>query len=78
METEAKHDPRTVAELVKAFVALELEMTDTIPAECRRLHRQHRVCVELTARGAWTEAGPQIDAEIARFREMVRAGGSMQ
>ena len=78
MDTEQMCDTRTVAELVKAFVALELEMTDTIPAECRRLHRQHRVCVELTARGAWSEAGPQIDAEIARVREMVWAGGSMQ
>lgn len=73
MRAMQKAKARPVTDLVKEFVALELEMTDCVPAECLRLHRQHLICIELTARTAWTEAGPQIDAEIERIRASVRA-----
>ena len=76
MDVEQECSHITVSELVKAFVALELEMTNDLPAEYRRLQKQNEVCIELTARGAWTEAGPQIDAEVARLRELMVAQGS--
>jgi hypothetical protein len=74
MATSQLRDERTIADLVKAFVSLELEMTNDAEAEYRRLVKQHCVCLELTVRSAWTEAGPLIDAEIARLRQSFHAG----
>ena len=62
-------EERTVSDLAQAFVALELEMTNDEAAEYRRLMMQHHVCHELTARCAWTKAGPLIDAEVTRLRQ---------
>lgn len=64
-----KQDERTVSDLARALVALELQMTNDAADEYRRLMLQHHVCVELTVRCAWTEAGPLIDAEVARLRK---------
>lgn len=69
MGIAVKQDERTVSDLAKALVALELQMTNDAAGEYRRLMLQHHVCIELTVRCAWTEAGPLIDAEVARLRK---------
>jgi hypothetical protein len=75
MDGTSKRDTRTVEELVRAFVSLELEMTNDVPTEWLRLNRQNHVCIELTARSAWSEAGPLIDREIAQLRDEFRGRG---
>ncbi|HUO97618.1 MAG TPA: hypothetical protein VMU01_03075 [Rhizomicrobium sp.] len=73
MDIEKSLDDWTVRDLVQALVALELEMTFDLSEECRRLMQHHKVCVELTARSVWADAGPMIDAEVARVRAVARA-----